>query len=66
MLEDLKEGVIEYELVREFLMVIKKEFKGGEKESVKVAELKKLEQGGKMMEKFVQEFKRAVDMKDVL
>jgi len=66
MLEDLKEGVIEYELVREFLMVIKKEFKGGEKESVKVAELKKLEQGGKMMEEFVQEFKRAVDMKDVL
>ena len=32
---------------------------GGEEESVKAAELRKLEQGGRMMEEFVQEFKRA-------
>ena len=32
---------------------------GGEEESVKAAELRKLEQGGKTMEEFVQEFKRA-------
>ena len=39
-------------------MAIKKEFRRGEEESVKVVELKKLEQGGKMMEEFVQDFKR--------
>ena len=59
MLEELEEGVIEYKSVGEFLMAIKKEFGGGKEESVKVAELKKLEQEGKMMEEFVQEFKRA-------
>jgi len=55
----LKEGVLEYESVREFLVAIKKEFGEGEEETVKVAELKKLEQGGKMIEEFVQEFRRA-------
>ena len=59
-MEDLKEGVLEYESVEKFLVAIKKEFRGGEKESVKVAELKKLEQEGKMMEEFVQEFRRVV------
>ena len=52
-LEDLEEEVLEYELVGEFLVAIKKEFGGGEEESVKVAELKKLEQEGKTMEEFV-------------
>ena len=37
---------------------IKKEFSREDKKSVKIAELKKLEQGGKTMEKFVQEFRR--------
>ena len=32
---------------------------GGEEESVKAVELRKLKQGGRMMEEFVQEFKRA-------
>ena len=40
-------------------MEIKREFSGGEEELVKAAELRKMEQGGKMMEEFVQEFKRA-------
>ena len=35
---------------------IKKEFGGGDEESVKVAELKKLEQEEKTMEEFMQEF----------
>ena len=48
---------LEYESVEDFLTSLKKEFGGGEKESVKVAELRKLEQGGRMMEEFVQEFK---------
>jgi len=52
-LEDLEEEVLEYKLVGEFLVAIKKEFGGGEEESVKVAELKKLEQEGKTMEEFV-------------
>jgi len=51
--------VLEYESVRKYLAAIKKEFGGGEKESVKVVELKKLEQGGETMKEFVQEFRRA-------
>jgi len=58
MLEDLKAGKVKYELVGEFLATIKREF-GGDEELVKVAELKKLEQGERIMEKFVQEFRRA-------
>ena len=45
--------------MKSFFTSLKKEFGGGEEESVKAVELKKLEQGGKMMEEFVQEFKRA-------
>jgi len=58
-MEELESGEVEYELVEEFLTILKKEFGGGEEESVKAAELRKLEQGGRTMEEFVQEFKRA-------
>ena len=44
--------------MEEFLISLKKEFGGGEEESVKVAELRKLEQGERTMEEFIQEFKR--------
>jgi len=57
MLEDLEVGVLEYETVEEFLVDIRKEFSEGDEESVKVAELKRLEQRRKMMEEFVQEFR---------
>ena len=57
-MEDLEEGVIEYESVGKFLIALKKEFGGGDEETVKIAELKKLEQGGRIMKEFVQEFKR--------
>ena len=57
--EELKAGEMEYEMAEEFLTVLKKEFGGGEEEAVKAVELRKLKQGGKMMEEFVQEFKRA-------
>ena len=50
--------LIIYETVEEFLTSLKKEFGRGEEELVKAAELRKLEQEGKMMEEFVQEFKR--------
>ena len=39
--------------VWEFLDVIRKEFGGGDDESKKVAELKELEQGEKMIQEFV-------------
>ena len=58
-IEEMKVGEVEYELAEEFLICLRKEFGGGEEESVKAAELRKLEQGGRMMEEFVQEFKRA-------
>ena len=58
-MEELETGEVEYESVEEFLTSLRKEFGGGEEESVKAGELRKLEQGGKMMEEFVQEFKRA-------
>ena len=58
-LEELESGEMEYETAEEFLTTLKKEFGGGEEEAVKAAELRKLEQGGRTMEEFVQEFKRA-------
>jgi len=58
-MEELEAGKVEYESVEEFLTSLRKEFGRGEEESVKAAELRKLEQGGKSMEEFVQEFKRA-------
>jgi len=57
-LEELKARELEFETVGEFLAEIKKNFGEREEESVKVVELRKLEQGGKTMEEFVQEFKR--------
>ena len=59
MMEELESGEVEYETVEEFFTSLRKEFGGGEEELVKAAELRKLEQGGKTMEEFVQEFKRA-------
>ena len=59
-MEKLEVGEIKYETAKEFLMSLKKEFGGEKEELVKAAELRKLEQEGKTMEEFVQEFKRAV------
>ena len=42
-LEDLEGELLEYETVGEFLANVRKEFEEGDKESVKVAELKRLE-----------------------
>ena len=58
MMEELETEEIEFESVGEFLAEIKKEFGGGDEESVKVVELKKIEQGGRTMKEFVQDFKR--------
>jgi len=58
-MEELETGEIKHETVEEFLISLKKEFGRGEEDSVKAAELRKLEQGGRTMEEFIQEFKRA-------
>jgi len=58
-LEDLETGLLKYKTVGEFLMDIRKEFGGGDEKSTKVAELKRLEQEGRTMEEYIQEFKRA-------
>jgi len=58
-MEELEAGEVGYELVEDFLTCLKKEFGGGEEESMKAVELRKLKQGGRTMEEFVQEFKRA-------
>ena len=52
-LEDLEAEKVEYELVEEFLAEIKKEFGEEDKESLKIAELKRIEQEGRTMEEFV-------------
>ena len=57
-MEELELEEIEYETVEKFFTSLRKKFGGGEKESVKVAELRRMEQGGKTMEEYMQEFKR--------
>ena len=57
-IEELETGEIKFESAVEFLAEIRKKFGGEDEESVKVAELKKIEQGERMMEEFVQDFKR--------
>ena len=57
-MEELEAEELEYEMAEEFLTSLKKEFSGGEKKLVKAVELRKLEQEGKTMKEFVQEFKR--------
>jgi len=58
-LKDLERRLLEYGMAGEFSADIKKEFRGEDKESTKVAELRRLKQGSRTMEEFVQEFRRA-------
>ena len=57
-MEELEAEEVEYKTAEKFLMSLKKEFGGGEEESVKAAELRKLEQEERTIEEFVQKFKR--------
>jgi len=52
-MEEIEAEEVEYESVKEFLTSLRKEFGGGEEELVKAAELRKMEQEGKTMEKFM-------------
>ena len=58
LLGDLKAEILEYETVGVFLANLKKEF-GKEEETVKVTELRRLEQEEKIIEEFIQKFRRA-------
>ena len=60
LLEDLEIGKVEFGLVEEFLLKLKKKLGRENEESVKVTELRKIEQRGRMMEEFIQEFQRVV------
>ena len=57
-MEELEAGELEYESAEELLTSLKKEFGRGEEELVKAVELRRMEQGGKTIEEFMQEFKR--------
>jgi len=57
-MKELETGEIEFKSAGEFLAEIRREFGEEDEKSVKVAELKKIEQGGRTMEEFVQDFKR--------
>jgi len=52
-MDELEAGEVEYKLAEDFLTCLKKKFGGGEEELVKAAELRKLEQGERIMEEFV-------------
>ena len=52
-IEEIETGEIKFETAGEFLAEIRKELREGDKESVKIVELKKIEQEGRMMEEFV-------------
>ena len=58
-MEDLESENLEYEMEKEFLADLRKEFGREDEKAVKVAELKMLEQESKTIEEFIQEFRRA-------
>ena len=58
-MEDLESENLEYEMEKEFLADLRKEFGREDEKVVKVAELKMLEQESKTIEEFIQEFRRA-------
>lgn len=59
-LEDLETEVLEYVIVRKFLVDLKRKFSRGDIEIMKMAKFKKVEQGNRTMEEYVQEFRRVV------
>ena len=58
MLKGLEIRVLEYVIVEEFLADLKKEFGQGDDKTIKVVELKNMEQGNRTMEEFIQKFRR--------
>ena len=59
MIEDLENRSLSYITVRKFLSDLKEKFEDRDNETMKIAELKKVEQGSKPIKEFVQKFRRA-------
>ena len=57
MIENLESESLSYAMVGEFLSDLKEEFRREDNETMKVVKLKKIKQGNKIIEKFVQEFR---------
>ena len=57
-MEVLENGSLSYVTVGKFLSDLKEEFRRGDNKTIKVAELKKVEQGSRTIEEFVQKFRR--------
>ena len=53
LLEDLEIEKVEFEIAEEFLLTLKKKYGEGDKESVKVVELRRIKQIGRTMEEFI-------------
>ena len=49
---------MKYKIIKEFLADLRKKFREGDKEIVKIAELKRLEQENKIIKEFIQEFRK--------
>ena len=49
-----------YKVIGKFSKNSKKKFGEGDNKTIKVAKLKRIEQGSKMMEEFVQKFRRVL------
>jgi len=56
--ENLELGEVEFGSAEKCLLKLKKEFDRGDEELVKVAELKNIEKGERIMQEFVQEFRK--------
>ena len=57
-MEDLESRSLSYVIVGKFLLDLKKEFRSGNNKTIKMAELRKVEQESKMIGEFVQKFRR--------
>ena len=57
-IKNLERRLLNYKAVGEFLADMKEEFEEEYDKTMKVAELKKVEQGSKIIEEFVQEFRK--------
>jgi len=53
LLEDLEIEKVEFESAEEFLLILRKKFGEGDKESVKVVELRRIKQIGRIMKEFI-------------
>ena len=59
-MKDLERGNLSYTTIEEFLSDLKEEFRRENNKMIKVIEFKKVEQGSRIIEEFVQEFRKVV------